>query len=297
MLFCSLFLLFDRSFILLRNYCPSLEADKRLEKVINKQLKSDIFVFGASRGARDIIASQISDSLKCSAYNLSYPGGDIEFQWFIFKQLLKYNKPKLIIMTMDDNTELSASVNVHYRYDRLYPLVKYDVVRNELIRKDQKNKYLSELFILHQLNKSNFDIRKRKFTAFDSIISCGSMPVNFQTKEFKKIFSDSLRIYQQNKELTYKVKYFNEIIDLCNKSNIKLMFVFPPNFFKPCVGFYSRINNIAQNKAYTMKYDTIKFKSPDLFNDENHLQIKGAVIFTNEIIEYIKEKSILKNYK
>lgn len=297
LLFCLLFIVIDRCFIILRNYSSTLEIDKRLERIINKEIKDDILIFGSSRGARNIIAKQIQDSLDVSSYNLSYPGGNIEYQLFILKQVLKYHKPKIIVVAIDDNTELATSVNVNYRYDRLYPLVKYEVVREELIRKGEKNKYLSDFFILHQLSKSNFDIRPKKFTEMDTIMSCGSMPIDGQTKTFKKEFSTIERKYEISKEFEYKRKSFIEFMELCNKAGIKLLLVFPPNYFKPCIPFYQRIESLSKDKAYILKYDINKYHSDDLFNDENHLQRKGAVVFTDEIIQYIKKENLLISTK
>lgn len=292
-IFGLLFLVIDRCFLVLRNFSPSLEVDKRLEKVINKEIKTDILFFGASRGARDFMAKQIGDSLKMSAYNLSYPGGDIEFQHFILKQVLKYHTPKMIVMSIDDKSELSASVNVTYRYDRLYPLVKYPVVREELIRKGQKNKYLSEIFIFHQLNKSNFDVRPKKFTKDDTIMPDGSMPINGQTKVFTKIYQDSSRVYESKKEYKYKRDCFIDFMNLCKTNNIKLVLVLPPNYFKPCDGFFNRIEFLAKNKAFVMKYDLSKYKSSNFFNDENHLQKKAAINFSNDVFQFIKNNNVL----
>lgn len=291
-LFCLLFIIVDRCFIVLRNYVPYLEADKRLEQVVNKKIKSDILIFGSSRGARSIIAKQIQDSLLISAYNLSYPGGNIEFQLFVLKQVLKYHKPKMVILTVDDNTELSASTNVNYRYDRLYPLVKYKVIREELIKRGEKNKYLSEFFILHQLSRSNFDLFTKKDSDVEKIMLCGSMPVEGQTKTFTKKFSTIERNYNIANEIPNKLKSFNEFLYLCNNAEIKLVIVFPPNYFKPCMPFYNRIESIARNKSYILKYDVTKYKSSDLFNDKDHLQKKGAVMFTNEVIRYIRQKNL-----
>ena len=75
--------------IFLREKSSKLEVDNRLEKIITGKIKADILVFGSSRGARSVIASQISDSLHTSAYNLAFPGSDITFHSFLLEQLLK----------------------------------------------------------------------------------------------------------------------------------------------------------------------------------------------------------------
>ncbi|MBU3682098.1 MAG: hypothetical protein FGM16_09180 [Flavobacterium sp.] len=293
--FGLLFLAIDRSLIVLRNYVPQLEVDQRLEQVLQKKLKADVFVFGSSRGARDVIASQMGDSLQQKVYNLSYPGGDIEFQYFVLKQLLKTQKPKVILLVMDENTEIGASENVRYRLDRLYPLVKYPAVREELIRKGEKNKYLSELFILHQLNKSNFDLRHRKPSPLDTPLPCGSMPITTQMPNFTKKFDPAIPVYNPQTEFASKRYYFNQFLNACEKANTKVVLVFPPNFYAPSPAFYARMQQLANHRAYLMCYNSydLRYQNPTYFNDKHHLRQSGAQLFTAEITGFIREQLVL----
>ena len=293
--FGLLFLAIDRCLIVLRNYVPQLEVDQRLEQVLQKKLKADVFVFGSSRGARDVIASQLGDSLRQNVYNLSYPGGDIEFQYFVLQQVLKYQKPKAVLLVVDENTEVSASENVRYRLDRLYPLVKYPTVREELIRKGEKNKYLSELFILHQLNKSNFDLRYRKPSPLDTPLTCGSMPITSQMPGFTKKFDTAIPVYDPQKEFTSKRYYFNQFLHACQQSNTKVVLVFPPNFYAPSPAFYARMQHLAAHRAYLMRYNSAdaRYKNPDYFNDKHHLRQSGAQLFTADLAQFIRQQQVL----
>ena len=78
-IFLLTFFILEKGLIFLRNKLPENELDKRLELLINGKVNADIIVMGSSRGARDIIASQLADSFKMPAYNLSYPGSNILF--------------------------------------------------------------------------------------------------------------------------------------------------------------------------------------------------------------------------
>jgi hypothetical protein len=278
----------------LRNYVPQLEVDQRLEQVLQKKLKADVFVFGSSRGARDVIASQLGDSLQQKVYNLSYPGGDIEFQYFVLQQVLKYQKPKMVVLVVDENTEVGASENVRYRLDRLYPLVKYSAVREELIRKGEKNKYLSELFILHQLNKSNFDLRYRKPSPLDTPLACGSMPITTQMPGFTKKFDTAIPVYDSQKEFASKRYYFDHFLTACEQSNTKVILVFPPNFYAPSPAFYARMQHLAAHRAYLMRYNSAdaRYKNPDYFNDKHHLRQSGAQLFTADLAQFIRQQAL-----
>ena len=73
LIFSTVFFLFDRLFYIFLDLSPKQEVDKRLDYVINGNMNKDLIIIGSSRGARDLIAKQIEDSLNISCYNLSYP--------------------------------------------------------------------------------------------------------------------------------------------------------------------------------------------------------------------------------
>jgi len=177
-IFCLIFFVFDKLFIPLKNKSPILEIDNRLELLINGKINKDIIIIGSSRGGRDVIASQIEKETGQTAYNLSYDASALVFHEFILRTLVKFNKaPKTILLVIDDDSELLLDKPTKFRLDRLFPLVKYSHVQDELIVKGEKNKYLSSFFVLHQLHRSNFNLRKRMFSPVDTIMACGSMPL------------------------------------------------------------------------------------------------------------------------
>ena len=285
-------------FILLRNFSPSLEADKRLETLVKGKINADILIFGSSRGARNVIAEKISDITGKSCFNLSYPGSDISFQEFLLTQLLKNNnkKPAMAILVVDDPFEILPNQSTNFRFDRLYPLVKYKTIRETLIEKGEKNRILSAIFILHQLTKSNFDIRKKKFSEKDTILECGSMPISFQSSNYKFLFgkNDS---YNSKNESGIKLMHFLRFIELCKINKIELIISFPPNFQNPNADFEKRIVQLSNRPGvYYFHYDTTKMEYLDkrYYYDISHLNYTGAEIFTNEICNYIMKNSALK---
>lgn len=298
LLFCICFICFDRIFILLRNESPSREIDKRLETVINGKINADILIFGSSRGARDVIAEDIREQTNKTCFNLSYPGSDISFHEFLLAQVLKNKnknkKPRIVILAVDDPAEFMPGVSIKFRFDRLYPLVKYETIRKTLVEKGEKNGILTDLFILHQLNQSNFDIRKKHFTALDTLLPDGSMPISFQKKGYVFNF-DKNSEYSINKELKSKVEYFTHFIEMCKKNGIELIIVFPPNYGSPNLIFEKRIIDLSKGKqVHYVKYDTqeTRFLDKNYFYDGGHLIKKGAEIFTSEIAQFIKSENL-----
>jgi hypothetical protein len=275
----------------------SLEKDKRLEQVINGEINKDIIVLGSSRGARDVIACQIEDSLHRSAFNLSYPGSDVEFHEFVLRSLLKFNKaPKVVMLVVDYDAEFYPSTSLRFRLDRMYPLVKYDYIYKEMIAKGEINPYLSRILVLSRINNANLSLTPKNFTAMDSIKGCGSMPISFQKKGGNFEFSEN-RDYELKKELPYKLESFRKIQKLCSAYGIKLYLLYGPNFGNYSSLFENRIKELASPGNSFYAYDTLNpiYKDRSYYFDVTHLQTKGAEIYTNELINLLRNDPALRN--
>lgn len=297
LLFVICFWAFDKLFIPIVNNAPSLEVDKKLEDVLQGKFNHDILIFGSSISSFGIYAKQLGDSLKCKAYNLSSPGSDIEYQEFVLRQLIlnKNKKPKLLVLSVDEPGELYFDKVVNFRLDRLYPLVKYQQIKDELIARGEKNKYLSSLFILHQLGKSNLDFRTRQFAANDRIMPCGSMINSLRTNNFPGGYYNGNRQYDITKELPPKRKKFKSFIETCAREHIKLMIVFMPRFHSRNFYFEQRIKNLAGPNIiyYGYSENSITYKQKEYFNDAVHLNFEGAKLYTNDLFNYIKSERLL----
>ncbi len=295
--FAAVFFLFDKLFYVFLFVSPTLEVDKRLEKMLNGDIDEDVIIFGSSRGARDIIAHQIEDSLSLAAYNLSYPGSDIEFHLFLLQTFLHFNKnPEIVVLTIDDQGELLPGTALNFRLDRLYPLAKYKYINDEMIKR-KENTFLSRFLVLARLNQRNFDIRKKHFSVLDTITSCGSMPISYQMKEKDFSYYNSPQIYDPTQELAVKIKAFAKFQEICIANNIKLYLIFPPNFKDYNALFEKRIRQITLPGISIFVYDSLisSYHDKSFYYDNVHLQTKGAVIFTNEIIGELKKagKSVM----
>ncbi len=290
LLFGVLFFFFDKIFIVFLAISPTKEIDKRLESVLNGKLNKEIIVLGSSRGARNIIASEIEKKTGHSAYNLSYPGSDIEFHEFIIRSLVKYNKtPKAVILSLDYPMAFLPDSILNFRLDRMYPLVKYNYINDELVARGEKNKLMSYLFALHRMNKSNIDIRQKKFSALDTIFPDGSMPISFQRHD--EDWSPSATLYKYNKknELKVKLECFKKIRAICKEKNIKLILVLPPFFDTMDPKFKERVLQLSENNSdfFEFNHQNPIYKSKDYYYDRTHLNNKGAKIFSNELADYL----------
>ena len=292
LLFAVIFLIYDKIFIIVANRSAEVEVDKRLEYLVKGEINKDIIVIGSSRGARDIVAEQIENETGFSAYNLCYPGSNLEFHAFILRTLVEFNDlPQVVLLVVDDDTEFLYDSTITFRKDRLYPLVKYPYIREELANLGDKDKYLSKFLILHQLNKANFDIRKKVFTPLDTIMNCGSMPISWQAKAKDRYFIADEREYNPDNEVIEYVNSYKEIIKTCSLNKIRLVVVFPPLSRSHSKSFENRIKELSDGDIHFYIYNTENqiYRNKDYYQNGGHLMRKGAVVFTDEIILFLNE--------
>jgi len=299
LIFALCFIVLDKAFILVRDSAPGREVDRRLEMILTGKIQSDVLVYGSSRGARSVIAKVFTDSLGISAYNLSFPGSDITFHEFLLRTTLatKGNKkPKTVILVVDDSDELKVSKSLKFRLDRMYPLVKYKAIRDELVKRKEKKPILNELLVLHQLNKSSFLFKQRKFTKNDSIMPCGSMPISHQKKTFDKIYKTEPYNYSRDEELIQKIKAFKAFKDLCKDNSIEFIVAIPPNFRVVTNGFKTRMLQVMDGYGTVWMYDPMNpiYKNSDYFFDNAHLQTNGSYVYTNELMHFYARVNGLK---
>jgi len=293
--FALIFFVVDKVFYVLLAIAPSLEKDQRLEQLITGDINKDLIVLGSSRGARNIIASQIEEKLKVSAFNLSYPGSDIEFHEFLLRQLIKNNDtPETILLALDSPDELLPIESIKFRLDRLYPLAGYNEINKELINREE-NSIFSHIFIVDRLNLSNFNLSKKQFNEIDAMENCGSMPISFQKENFDKIYKTEIPNYDASNELKHKLEAFLNFQKICQANDIDLYLIFSPNYKIHDQQFEQRIKQISLPETSFIVYDTTLniYKNHSLFFDESHLIEQGAQLFTDEII--LKLESDSKN--
>jgi len=297
LLFAAIFLIYDKLFIIVARRSAEAEVDKRLEYLVKGEINKDIIIAGSSTGSRDIIAKKVEKETGYSIYNLCFPGSGVEFHEFVMNTLLKFNEaPKLVLLMVDDDIELVHHAPLIFRKDRLYPLVQYPPIWKELARQENTAPYLSSFIMLQRLSKYNFDLRAKSFSPMDTVFACGSMPVSSKTDDRVLEYNADERNYTTDKELPEKVAAFEGIIETCQANNIRLVLVFPPIFSTHSESFEKRIRQLAGDRVayYVYNRENLIYRDEDYFNDETHLMRDGALVFTDEIIQYLESEISLQ---
>ncbi|WP_299888598.1 hypothetical protein [uncultured Lacinutrix sp.] len=289
-LFATIFFIIDKAFYFFIDRAPNREHDKRLEYVLEGKINKDIIIIGSSRGARSISAEKLEHETKLKTYNLSYIASNIQFQEFVLKTLLKYNKaPKKLILVIDGVPEFEPIGNLYYRIDKLLPLKKYTYIHDELINKGEKN-ILSKIFCIGRISISDFKLQPKKASVLEKTSLHGSQLLPVETKPNLK-YNKEIIEYDSSNENQEKLEAFRKIQHLCKVNDIELYYAFPPNYYSFSNSFYNRFLKLVNDQTKIIVYDTLdnRYKEKKYFRDESHLNKLGAEIFTSEISDFINQ--------
>ncbi|GAA4973266.1 hypothetical protein [Algibacter aquimarinus] len=294
--FAVLFFAFDKLFIYTRNILPEHDTlDNRLDLVFKGKINKDLILMGSSVGDTDLLPHAFQDSLNLSTYNLSYGAAAITYQKFILENLLKHNsKPKIIIKLITNDTEFYGSSGVNdmgFRLDRLYPVIKYKTVRDELVIREDINPILSQFMVLSHFKKQHvIDLIKPKQEHDDYYNEFGT--------EVFKDRHDSLGKWSYNKNPKYDfekenlnfIEDFIEFQKICKVNNIKLIYAVAPTYMALNKELLQIVKNnlLGSTNLFVYDYSNKAYKDKFNFADPLHMNPKGAIIYTNELIEFTK---------
>ncbi|MEO0731828.1 MAG: hypothetical protein AAFZ52_03265 [Bacteroidota bacterium] len=292
--FLLLLVLVDKAFLPVRQSAPARQEDQRLHRLFSGELNKELIVIGSSRGAADIEAWALEAGLNLEAFNLSYGGTDVDMHTYLLEQLVAHNDaPRMIIKIIDDSFELTAADKNRFRFDVLYPLVRHAPVREELVRRGEKNYWLTQLFITHQLSKSAYDPRPVS-PASDTIRRYGLMPKSGHIKDKEQYLSRREGPYEEERELAYKLAAFRAFQQLAHEHGIRVVYAIPPSFKPPTPGFRERITELLRSDEllFYNPAEVTQYQDRSLFSDPYHLNAYGAKCYTRDLLRFLQRADL-----
>jgi hypothetical protein len=267
--------------------------------IYEKKAGCDIAIYGSSRAWVHINPKILEDSLKYSVYNFGIDGHNFWLQYLRHLELVKYNrKPKVIILSVD-NFSLQKRIEL-YQPEQFLPYMLYnkDIIKYTssfkgykkydyyvpLLRYAGKRKVLKTClrFFLKGYSKKNF--REKGFVGMERTWNSDLDKAKEKIGEYK------IKIDPKTLEL------FENFIRECIESNIKLIFVYCPEYIEGQHFVKNRKQIINIYKKLAIKYKLIYLdysedeisKNRDLFYNANHLNKNGAEIFSKKLAHDLK---------
>ncbi|MFM9826122.1 hypothetical protein [Flavobacterium sp.] len=272
--------------------------------ILEGKVNSDIVIYGSSRAWVHISPLMISNSLNVSVYNLGIDGHNFWLQYLRHTLLLKYNvKPKMIILSLDVFT--LQKIDNLYNSDQFLPYMLWDEsIKESTISYNSFNSLDYEIPLLRYLGRSK---------AINA-----SFSINKSDKKIERIRGYQAKDRQWNSDFDKAKKamknyekpldigsviLFEQFLNECKSKDIKLLFVYSPEYIEGQKFVKNRGEIISLYEKYSKKYNIpfYNYSNDSLSHDKKyfynatHLNKTGAELFTKRLIDSLKKHYYLKS--
>jgi len=242
----------------------------------------DILIYGSSRAEHHYVPDILTQQTGMSCYNCGIGGQGLAFSFIQIEEMLKRQKPKLIIL------DISPNILTDSKSDEKLNVLKPYFYRDTIIQhaltgvsEFEKLKYFSTVY---PYNGSIISILT-SFIYFKKDMYKGYLPLD------GKLIPSSVKILNvvtQLKVPDRQIYYLNRIIKICKSTNVELKLVVSPIYLKNNTDDYilEQIRRIAaSNKVDFIDFSTDAkfFKDAPFFKDNLHLNSEGATEFSNKL--------------
>lgn len=254
------------------------ESNAYVSHVIYSTLykQADILILGASKAKHGIDPLMLEDSLHLETYNTGEDGCDMSFYNLMLQCFISRHKPKIVILDM---APLALSQKPNFP-KFLYGLSKVT------------NNFCTEVEPLQERIKLSSNLYR--LNGFFSLLPSTLLKKNKPDKGFLPLIGtlkdDKINTKADIPINKKEITFLNEVVNTCKARDIKLYIFISPTYFHNVPKFnkwlssYCNTNNVTLFDMSTNE----KFKSPELYYDNDHLNQQGANLYTNEIIRLIK---------
>jgi hypothetical protein len=246
---------------------------------------ADVIVFGSSRANHHYVPSVFEDSLKLTFYNSGRDGNFLLYNYAVFKAVTLRHKPRLIIFDISPG-DLAKDDNSYLRLSSLLPYCRThpEIRKVALLRGPYEElKQISEIYPFNSMLLTVIEGNIKKENAYE-IMQKGYVPLS------------GVMNNQENAEITWSGTKFSDnnvmnaikdIVQICEMHNIKLVFINSPYYrsekseeFDLLMESYTKDEGI---RYFNYSMNSFFQSNPELFQDNQHLNHKGAVIFSQMI--------------
>jgi hypothetical protein len=250
---------------------------------------AQVLIFGASRSSHHYVTELFKQKLSMGCYNCGRDGNSILYSYAIFKAATKRYNPIILIFDVNPN-ELNYELRSYDRLSSLLPYYKtHPEIRSIIKFKSSFEKY-KMLSNIYPYNSSLL------------AIAIGNLELNKKRKDDSSGYIPLYNIIEdtilhnlnpvENYLDTNKVNAVTDIIQYCSKNNIRLVFVQSPLYAKVSntlsTEYFKKLAKESNVIFWNFSNEPEFVKKPDFFQDMYHMNDKGAIYFSDILIQKIK---------
>ena len=272
------------------------------DDIFEGKIKSDIIIIGSSRAWVHFNPSIITDKTKYSAYNIGLDGHPFFLQKTRFDVLKKYNKnPKLLIVSLESNSLFKRPDLYNHHQFLPYLRSNKEDLKKDLLQFKGFNSYDFELPLTRFYG--NFYILKELFLNYKNTSKIRTKGFKGEEKEWTKDFKKAKKKYNSINVKVDEItsQKFKNFIKENIKEDINVVLVYSPEYIEgqnfisnrdSIVDIYKNISKDNSIPFIDFSKDSICYKKKYFYN-ATHLNKKGANLFTNKLIDTLKERKLI----
>ena len=247
--------------------------------------KAEIVILGASKALYDYVPEVLKDSFNCPVYNYGMEGTSIVGQYLCLIKSYELGSVKTVILDLS-NSQLQEEwvVGRISRYNNYY--MCNDSVK-AIVDDIMGRKSLMLYSSLYQFNSHIHDfiwLYGEKRTDVDGYVA---LPYTGNEINVPRTMDDEdFVIYPKAKE------YLDKIVSQCKKHGSRLVLCVSPTLFNDS-SFDNYISDYCKQHSlefFNMRDCQAVNTDTRLYKDLSHLNEKGAIIFTKELVEKLKSR-------
>ena len=261
---------------------------KKINDLLIKD-KHDVLILGSSRALHHYDTPFLSDTLGIDVYNAGYDGNGIILADGILRMVLERYKPRLIVYDVEPAFDIEEYINDkgNVRYiSHLRPYFKYPCV-SFIIRDISFEEWCKAHSGMLRYNTNIISLAK------DNIKDSGVYEKGFAPIDGEMIAEPNVTIID-NKPLKVddvKIRYFNDLIDVCIDNEIALIMIVSPRYGKKRLDAIEIAKEICDKRGIPfINYysDDAFMHHKEWFKESMHLNRIGARKYSQCLVEILQ---------
>lgn len=246
--------------------------------------RAELLIFGSSRANHHYVPAVLEQQFKMSYYNVGRDGNYVFYHFAVLQSVLKRYTPKLIILDVIHG-EFDTGEESYDRLSSLLPYYKSHPEMRPIINLKSKYEKLKLISNVYPYNSSIFTI------------AIGNTDYNKKRtndiKGYVPLYNKWAQPLSEEHTLPHpldstKINVYKAFLSECKAKGIKVYVVCSPYYINPAytdlsISQASAIAQQMQVPFFDYSKDSFFLQRPDLFSDIDHLNDKGATIFSEKI--------------
>lgn len=282
-------------FVALKDYGLKVNPENMWLKTpfVVEKVSTDVVIIGSSKASHHYVPSILSDSLDMSVYNGGQDGCFFLYQNCLINMLVDRFHPKMIIWDIQPSSFYGGNSATEYQNFRyLSPYYQKNQWATEYINSESEKmrfRMLSEMFAYNSKSLNYlFPLILHASSTYE-----GYIPLENEGYEYPSLCETTQVSEEKYVPMENELALLAQTIQRCNNKHIRLCLFISPEYSLKSHAYQSAVKDLQEVAkkngvdCYDYSSNVVFLNDSTLFKDINHLNDKGARLFTDSILRKI----------